>query len=158
MAHWRVFSFVCKTRLGRWSKRYTWASHPPDRVHPGTIPTPSPHRLPTVSPPFEAWGSGGQTGGASVCHFGTARGVQSGRQKAEGTMRKGWAKPPTSQLQAIYLVAASHPQATPMRPSCDPHATLMRPSCDPHATPRPGESAVRPQLWFDTTRSLLSDM
>ncbi len=33
-------------------------------------------------------------------------------------------KPPTSHLQAIYMGVASHPQATPMRPSCVPQATL----------------------------------
>ena len=36
-------------------------------------------------------------------------------------------KPPPSQLQAIYLGAASHPQATLMRLPCDPRATFMRP-------------------------------
>src|ERR1019366_5428759 len=47
------------------------------------------------------------------------------------------AKPPISQLQALYLGAASHPQATYVRPSCDPHATLKPPSCDPRAREKP---------------------
>ncbi len=42
-------------------------------------------------------------------------------------------KPHPSHLQAIYLGVASHPHATPMRPSCVHHATLMRPRSHPKA-------------------------
>src|ERR1035441_8043390 len=39
----QVFSFVRKTRAGRWSKSYTWGSYLPDTVRAPTVPPPCPH-------------------------------------------------------------------------------------------------------------------
>src|ERR1017187_5509641 len=38
-----VFSFVRITGAGRWSKRYTWGSHPPDTVRSPSFPPPCTH-------------------------------------------------------------------------------------------------------------------
>src|ERR1035441_3242653 len=80
------FSFVRKTRAGRWSKSYTWGSHPPDIVHP-----------PTGVPPYPlASKQGGKVGYGrtpvgvwrDTAFFNTEKSVDAGRFHSSGYKRR----------------------------------------------------------------------
>ena len=50
---WEVCSIVPETRPDRWSKRYTWGSHPPsENGRPTNSMAPSPHRIDSAEKPL----------------------------------------------------------------------------------------------------------